>query len=516
MKNPRFLILFLGLSISPSVYASTLHIQVVDESGQPARGRLEVRGAGGKMYQPAEALRDLTAGTHGVQPEYLGSFIVHGDCQIELPPGRFLVIGEHGTEYRRVEKSVTVAADGVTNVTVSLHPWIRMGKMGWWSGDLHVHRPPADAQKAVLAEDLNFCPVITDWPHRKNYQFQTGDIWGADANAVIGIDARHFVTLRNAEDERGGGAWLFLQLPSPLQDLNKSADWWPPALSFLHQARDPRPPHGLFPWIDAEKPFWWEVPVIMALAPADSMEILCNQLTEYGIEASEAWGRPRERSFAGREGWVSYLLSLYYHYLNLGFHLPAAAGTASGVLPNPIGFNRVYVNFSGPFSEEKWFRALREGPSFVTNGPMLFFHVKPQGALRKVTVEAHSSEPLDRIEIVANGEVIQWYPLPPGTADFQAESTVDPQKYSWIAARCFLRGGDTLRLAHTSPVYLPGHYDCRSDAKYYVDWMDNLIHQTKENPKRFPSATEQEQDLDTYGQALAFYQQKLAQGCAAD
>jgi hypothetical protein len=43
--------------------------------------------------------------------------------------------------------------------------------------------------------------------------------------------------------------------------------------------------------------------------------------------------------------------------------------------------------------------------------------------------------------------------------------------------------------------------------------MNNLIRQTQENPQRFPSATEQEQELDTYGQALAFYQQKLQQGC---
>ena len=178
-----------------------------------------------------------------------------------------------------------------------------------------------------------------------------------------------------------------------------------------------------------------------------------------------------------------------------------------------MGFNRVYVNFSGPFTPEKWFTALREGPSFVTNGPMLFFHVKPEGALMRATVEAHSHEPLDRIEIVANGEVIQWYPIAPGTNDYQAEFTFDPQKYSWIAARCYLRGSDTLRLAHTSPIYLPGHFDCRPDAKFYVDWMNNLIHQTRENPKRFPSATEQDQELDTYGQALAFYQQKLEQGC---
>jgi hypothetical protein len=513
MKNLGILILLFGLSIPRSVLAATLHIRVVDESGRPSWGRLEVRGPGGKMFQPGDALRDLTAGTHGVQPEYLGSFIIQGECKIEVPPGRYLVIGEHGPEYRRVEQPVTVAADGLTNVTVPLRPWIRMVTMGWWSGDLHVHRNPADAQKFVLAEDLNFCPVITDWPHRKNYQVQAGDIWGADAHPVIGIDDHHFMTLRNAEDERGGGAWLFLQLLAPLQDLDKSAYWWPPALTFIRQARGPREPQSTVPWVDAEKPFWWESPVVMALAPADSMEILCNQLTEYGVEDSEAWGRSRERNFSGREGWLKYILTLYYHYLNLGFRLPPSAGTASGVLPNPVGFNRVYVNFSGPFSVEKWFKALREGPSFVTNGPMLFFRAESKGSLMTAHVEAHAEEPLDYVEIVANGEVIQWYPLRSGAHDFQAEISVDPQKYSWIAARCFLREGDTLRLAHSRPIYLPGHYDCRADAKYYLDWMNELIRQTEDAPKRFSSAPEQEQELETYGQALAFYRQKLDQGC---
>jgi len=423
------------------------------------------------------------------------------------------VVGEHGLEYRRVEKSLSVADNGVTSVTLAFQPWIQMRKLGWWSGDLHVHRPPGDAERAVRAEDLNFCPVITDWPRREGSQFQTGDIWGDDAKAVMGIDDTHFLTLRNAEDERGGGAWLFLQLPSPLKDLGKSTDWWPPALSFIRQAREKTRPSSTFPWIDTEKPFWWEVPVVMALVPSDSMEILCNHVTEYGVEASEAWGRPREGSFAGREGWLNYVLSLYYHYLNLGFHLSASAGGASGVLPNPIGYNRDYVNISGPFSVEKWFAGLRDGSSFVTNGPVLFFRVSSQGGAMKATIEARAAEPIDRVEVVADGEVIQWYPLEAGTVNFQAELSFDPQNYAWIAARCFLRGGDTLRFAHTSPIYLPGHYDCRPDAQYYVDWMHDLIAQAVENPKRFPSAAEQAQELDTYKQALAFYQQKLQQGC---
>ena len=512
-RNLVYLLGLLILLIPSTIFASTLHLQVVDENGQPSWGRLEVQGMGGKMYQPPGAIRDLTAGTHGIEPNYLGSFIVNGDCQLEVPAGNYRVIVEHGLENRRVEKLITVGGEGVTSATLHLYRWISMWKMGWWSGDLHVHRLPADAEKAVLAEDLNFCPVITDWPHRKNPKSQASDFWGPDANPLVQVDDRHFVTLRNAEDERGGGAWLMLQLRSPIQGLSQATDWWPPALSFIQQARSQRAAGSLFPWIDNEKPFWWEVPVVMALATPDSFEILCNQLTEYGVEASEAWGRPRERTFAGREGWLAYILSLYYHYLNLGFHLPATAGTASGVLPNPLGFNRTYVNFSGPFSVEKWFAGLRDGASFVTNGPILFFHVTPQGTQLKATVEVHTRDPLDRIEIVANGEVIQWYPITQPVVDFQADFTFAPQKYSWIAARCFVREGHTLRFAHTSPIYLPGHWDCTSDAQYYIDWINKLMAQAKGDSKRFPSAAEQSQELETYGRALDFYQQKLTQGC---
>ena len=52
MKNFRMLVSLTVLLIPQGLIAATLHIEVVNEAGKPSWGRLEVRGAGGKMYQP--------------------------------------------------------------------------------------------------------------------------------------------------------------------------------------------------------------------------------------------------------------------------------------------------------------------------------------------------------------------------------------------------------------------------------------------------------------------------------
>jgi hypothetical protein len=51
--------------------------------------------------------------------------------------------------------------------------------------------------------------------------------------------------------------------------------------------------------------------------------------------------------------------------------LPPSAGSASGVLPNPVGYDRVYVQLDGELSYEKWWDGLKLGRVFVSNGPLL-------------------------------------------------------------------------------------------------------------------------------------------------
>jgi hypothetical protein len=496
----KLLLPFLMLAASAS--ATELTIQVTDETGRPVWTRLEVRGPDGRMFQSPGAILDQTARNRpGGGPFYLGSFIVEGKARLDVPPGRYTVIAEHGLEYERGEKSVEVAASPA-QVEVQLKPWVRMCQQGWYSGDMHLHRPLEDSVPVALAEDVNLNVAFTMW-NKKN-------LWegkALPADPVIHASNRHLITVMNAEDERGGGAWMLHQIAKPLA-LAVDGRWFPAGIGFVREARAQKRGSAVLPWFDSEKPFWWEVPVMMALATPDSLGVLHNHLNQYGIHANEAWGRPRdEKQFPGWAGFVDYSIGLYYRYLNLGFRLPPSAGSASGVLPGPAGYNRMYVPVQGPLTVEKWYAALKQGKCFVTNGPILFFDVKKAGSQVKATVDARAREPIDRIEIVANGEVIKRFDAD-GARNLKADFAFSPRNYTWVAARCFLKSDPVIRLAHSSPVYLDGKRDARADARYFVEWMDELIAQTRTDTARFKTEPERAQILKLYEEARSVYERK--------
>jgi hypothetical protein len=482
-----------------------LRIEVVDETGGPVWARLEIRGPEGKMYGPEPALGDGAAHHFpGIGPWYLGSFVAKGETVVEVPAGEYTVIAEHGTEYERVEKPVVVTAGQSISLRIPLKPWVRMNELGWWSADLHVHRDPADMPKLALAEDLNLSVLFTIWNKANLWQ---GKEW--PKNPVLEVTPRHLVTLLNAEDERGGGAWLLQGLQKNL-DLAVEGRWYPPGIDFVRQARAQRSDASEFPWFDCEKPFWWEVPVVMALEPPDSLGILHNHFTQYGILSMEAWGRPRDREkYPGAQGFVDYSLDLYYRYLNLGLRIPPSAGSASGVLPNPVGYNRAYVKLDKPFSVKAWYDALRSGPSFVTNGPVLFINTTnlPGGQVH-VTVEARARQPLEKIEMVANGQVIGQFLAPQGARSFQAEQTLAGEHHSWLAVRCYGKSESTIRMAHSRPIPLAGTWNPREDALFFTRWVEELAEQARHDSDRFKNPAERDTVLGLYEQARRFYSEK--------
>lgn len=507
------LLFTLALTFPAAAEDACLHIVIRDGGKEPVWARLEVRDGAGKMYQPRESagvIRDRTARDRPeTRPFYTGHFVARGEATLEAPPGEYLVIAERGLEFTRIQKQVTLRAGPETRVEVAPRRWVNMNRQGWWSADFHVHRPIEDALALVQAEELNLAVVFTMWNKRNLWENRS-----APADPVLQAGPRHLATVMNAEDERGGGAWMLHNLKRPLA-LGVEGRWFPQGKIFVEQARE----QGA--WLDMEKPFWWEVPVMMALAPADSWGIVNNHFDQYGIHSAEAWGRPRDRNkFPGPEGFVAYCLDLYYKYLNLGFKLPASAGSASGVLPNPVGQNRVYA-YLGPgaaFDPARYYVAVRQGRTFATNGPMLLLRVNDRlpgetievrrGEKLKVEVTALAREPIERIELIANGEVAHTSRSEPGQTSQSVTHLWNPEGRTWLAARCFLAPGDTIRLAHTTPVYLSGpgaEWDARGDAQYFVQWLDELIHLSESEQGRFQNDAERTGVLEIYRQARAFY-----------
>jgi len=468
------------------------------ETDGPAR--LEVRGSREKMFQPERALMDRTARVGaGKGQYYLGHFTSTGTAVLHLPVGRYTIIAEKGLEFHRLEKVVELNVDRSVRLTPGR--WVSMASKGWWSGDLHVHRPPTDAKILLAAEDLNLGVFFTIW-NSENY-------WEGKKipeDPVERLDATHVATLMNAEDERGGGAWMMHNLKVPL-DLSAKGRWYPQGNAFVERAKD----QGA--WFECEKPIWWEAPVMAAITSIDSLGVLHNHYNQYGMVADEAWGRPRDRDlYPGDEGFSDYSLSLYYRYLNLGMRLPASAGSASGVLLSPPGYNRVYAYAPDGFSVESFYSALRAGRNFVTNGPMLAFSVngKMPGDTLQISSDAHlevaaealARDPIDRIEILANGEVVA------DTAGSKLEKVIKPANHTWLAARCFLKRGLTIRLAHSSPIYLAGKrqtWDSSRDRAYFAKWIDDLVSESEEDSKRFQSEERKEEIHRIYWTARSFY-----------
>lgn len=420
-----------------------LRLQILDESGRPVAARVQVFDRNGTA-EPVQSASSVTL-AHPKVPAM--GIVASGQLAIEIPTATSKVRVERGGEYLPVEIDVTASAVPAER-TVRLRRWIDMASKGWWSGDMHVHRFPADMPLLMEASDLHFAPTITRWNENSSL-----DTWPEQSVYRVGPDRAY--SIDNCEDERGWGAALFFSVKSPLKLYSpRTQNEYPPPLPVWQEARQ----RGGF--IDLEKTIWWGAPVIAALVPPDAVGVAVNHFIEWGVVDTEAWGRPRDRDkYPGARGFAHYIFDLYYYYLNSGRRIPASAGSANGVLHNPLGYNRSYVYLGKRFSYEDWLAGHKAGRNFVTNGPMLFLRVngKLPGAVIEgsdvvVELEALTAGELEKVELIVGGAILDAWT--PGTETrFKVSKRLRVRPGGWVAARCFEKCPVTIRFAHTSPVY---------------------------------------------------------------
>src|SRR5262249_37778856 len=193
-------------------------------------------------------------------------FVCDGRVKLNLPPGQHSYEIERGPEWQRIVGSLDVAAGREHTLRVKLERLEDLARQGWYSGDLHVHRPGQDIELLMRAEDLHAAPVITWW--------NTRNLWEREPRPrqmLHRFDGNRFYHVMGGEDERGGGALLYFHLDEPLA-ITKAAREHPPSLRFADEARR----RNKQVWIDIEKPFWWDVVYWLASGEMNSIGIANN------------------------------------------------------------------------------------------------------------------------------------------------------------------------------------------------------------------------------------------------
>jgi hypothetical protein len=239
--------------------------------------------------------------------------------------------------------------------------------------------------------------------------------------------------------------------------------------------------------VDIEKPFWWDVPLWVALGSPDTIGIANNHMNRDGVYPDEAWGKPRNSKRLpeplGNGFWTQ---EIYYKLLDAGIRIPPSAGSASGVLPNPVGYNRVYAYTAGDRSHSAWWKAVKSGHSFVTNGPLLRVRAnsrlpgevfKLKGGYRlpiKISILIDGNDKRMKFELIHNGQVLHptLYTAGPnafGIADFTVDSP------GWFLVRVLADNDRTFRFASTAPFYIEAEGAptriSRGAVRFFLDWI---------------------------------------------
>lgn len=389
-------------------------------------------------------------------------FLVPGDFELDLEPGKYRLRIERGLEYVPVELELDVPRR--TAVPVRLRRWIDMNGDGWYSADMHVHRDPAEIPLILRAEDLNFVPTITTHV----WSTEVSQPWKRPAEFPVVVEPERLFTANAQEVERiqgGPGAVILLGRGLPLPFAGY--ELYPPAVTYTRKT------HEMGGLVEGDKLFWLDTFVNAALGEIDVVELNCNHFLPRLVDTDLApWSHwPIEFGYRGSRGFSLWMMDLYYRILSSGIELPLSAGSANGVKATPVGYDRVYVRLGkGQFDYPGFMQALKRGASFSTNGPALELEVDGghgpgdrietrRGEEHRFRARARSRGELEVLQLIVNGQVVAEQ-TGRDVRELTLEKALRFDRSSWAAVRAFERSASVeswqpagLVFAHTSPVY---------------------------------------------------------------
>src|SRR4051794_16220906 len=337
-----------------------LHVRLVRDNA-PAAARVSIVGGDGKSYGPAGVAIRKTKRDEAY-------FYADGAFDVELPPGRVRMNVSGGLE--TIPQVVTVDAEAATELTVPFQHWVDMAARGWYSGDSRVHLHTggpidvtiANALVAAHAEGVNYVNLCVS--------NNVGDDI-RDAEMIIGkphaaSTDRHLLVFGEEMRSSIYGHMQFFGISRLVEPQYTGFDGTPHRLDFPANhvmAAEAVRQGGLVTYghpVFAGEPFPFGKDLTKASAAARELPIDAVLGVVHAVDLM---------SYNSDEDLSA---ELWYRLLNCGLKLSACVGTDALLdrSTEPLGGDRVYVKTDGPLTMRTWIEGLRNGRSFVTNGPI--------------------------------------------------------------------------------------------------------------------------------------------------
>jgi Tol biopolymer transport system component len=500
-----------------------VHLSVHDEYGRPTPARAVVTDAAGRFYAPTDAWMHHAEFDRNEHPFDARYFDTSGDDLVDVPVGTVSVEVMKGFARTPQRRTVQVGAGTTIEVTMALPatPWVDGADRRWVSADVHVHmnygghyrNTPAHLVFQAEAEDLDIVEnlIVNKEQRIPDIAYSGQGVDRASTATRLVVHGQEFHT------SYWGHLGLLairgnILLPGYAGYPNTAAASLYPSnadvadlahaqgalVGYVHPFEEEPRPLTQPVHTDAD-----ELPVDVALGKVDYLEIV---------------------SFADHQATAS----VWYRLLNLGFRLPAAAGTDAmanyATLRGPVGLNRVYASVpNGPIQSDAWLEALRSGRTFATNGPLLNFSLagSPIGASVTLdhaqdvpfTARLSSIVPVDHAQVVCNGQVERELTLAGDRTRLDLSGTLPITRSGWCVLRAFTAAAeypilDNFVYATTSPVYVSvrgAPLRSPEDARFFEAWIDHLYTTTASYPD-WNSPAEKAAVLQKLQEARTVYQ----------
>jgi hypothetical protein len=531
-------------------------LRVKDENGAPTTGGFLVKDASGDIY-PSQAKR--LAPDFGFHPQ-----IYRADGEkLKLPTGKYRIEFNRGPESITETREVQID-NNTSELDFQVKRWIDPSKMGWWSGDHHIHaagcahytKPSEgvhapDMMRHCLGEDLKIGANLT-WGPCFDYQkqFFTGTI---DKVSQYPYLLRYDVEVSGFGSHQSGHLCL-LRLREQMYPGGDSMTHWPTlCLNTLRWAKSQGavvgPAHsGWGLEMDSTELPNYTVPPFKGIGA-----------NEYIVDVTHEVPGPDGKTIRAVD-FISTVdtpypweLNIWYHTLNVGFRTRISGETDFPcIYGERVGLGRSYVKLDGPLKYDDWCEGIRQGRNYVSDGKSHILDFQANGvrmgekeselklsSAGTVHVSARVAARLNEtpnpelqnrkfdqkpywdversrigstrtvpVELLVNGYPVAKKMINADGKIQDISFDVPIEKSSWVAIRI-------LPSSHTNPIFVLVDGKPIRASRRSADWCLKGVDQCWSQKEKFIKANEMADAKAAYEHARVTYR-RLVEECAAD